>query len=217
MSSSTTRDRELRGEVTRRRTGRRSRRTKVFSAVLGCVLAGGTAFAATNWIVGLNSGSSGQAQSSTISNISITASASPSPTNLLYPGSTGDAVITISNSNVFPVTITALSLPANTTYATGYTDSSLSSANVSCTATTSAVSWNFATASAGTSHTLTSALTVAASGTLVVTLTNSVVMGTTAPAGCASTFFSMPSFTTVTATSGTGAATPSPATAAWTN
>src|SRR6187551_2573251 len=97
--------------------------SKVASATFGVVLAGGAAFAATNWVVGLNGSASAQGQSATISNITITSVASPAATNLLYPGGTGDAVVTISNPNPFPVTITAVQLPTNTTYATGYTSS----------------------------------------------------------------------------------------------
>ena len=119
------------------------------------MLTGGAAFAATNWVVGLNAGSNAQGQAATIANLSIAATATPSPANVLYPGSTGDVVITISNSNPYPVTITALSLPTNTTYAPGYTTSGLTGANGSCTAATSLVAWNYATGVSGTSHTLT--------------------------------------------------------------
>ena len=72
------------------------------------------AYAATNWVVGLNAGSSGEGQSATIANLTITAVASPAPGNLLYPGGTGDVVVTIANPNPYPVTITAVQLPANT-------------------------------------------------------------------------------------------------------
>ena len=41
------------------------------------MLAGVAAYAATNWIVGLTSNSSGEAQSSTISNVTISAAARP--------------------------------------------------------------------------------------------------------------------------------------------
>ncbi|MGO8871223.1 MAG: hypothetical protein ACLQPH_07435 [Acidimicrobiales bacterium] len=86
----------------------RSRKTKAVTAIVGALLAGTTAFAATNWILGLNGGSSAEGQSATTSNLTITAVASPSPSDLLYPGGTGDAVVTISNPNPYPVTITAV-------------------------------------------------------------------------------------------------------------
>jgi hypothetical protein len=177
--------------------------------------------AATNWLVGLNSGSSGQGQSATIANLTISATASPSPSNLLYPGSTGDAVITIANPNPYPVTITALSLPASTVYASGYSNSGLTTANSGCTSSTSLVTWNYAATSSGTSHTLTVPVTVGASGAannpLVVTLSGDVSMSASAPAACASTYFAMPSFTGITASGGQAASTSSPATSAWTS
>ena len=56
-----------------RKAGRWSVRMKLVSAVCGCVLVAAGAYAATNWVVGLNAGSSGEGQSGTISNLSITA------------------------------------------------------------------------------------------------------------------------------------------------
>jgi hypothetical protein len=206
----------------RARFGSRSLKFRIVSATLGVVLAGGAAFAATNWVVGLAGGSSGEAQSATISNLTVTAVASPAAGNLLYPGGTGDVVVTISNPNAFPVTVTAVQLPTNTTYATGYTTSALSTTQAGCLAATpSDVIWNFSTSTSGTSHTLTTPLTVAPSGQsnnpLTVTFTNAASMTTAAPAACAGTYFSMPSMTGVTATGGAATATTSPATDSWTS
>ncbi len=197
-------------------------RMKLVSAVCGCVLVAAGAYAATNWVIGLNAGSSGEGQSATIANLSITAVASPAPANLLYPGGAGDVVVTIANPNPYPVTISAVQLPANTVYATGYTTNTLSTTQVGCLAATpSGVTWAFATGTSGTTHNLTSALTVGASGQsnnpLVVTLTNDASMATTSPAACANTYFSLPSFTGVTATGGAATSTTSPATDAWTS
>jgi hypothetical protein len=151
--------------------------------------------------------------------LTITAVASPAATNVLYPGGNGDVVLTISNPNAFPVTITAVNLPANTSYASGYTTSSLSTAQSGCSSTTSDVSWNYATGTSGSSHTLTTPVTVAAyNGTgnpLTVTLTNDASMALAAPAACENTYFSMPSLTGVTATGGAATVTTSPATDAW--
>ena len=63
-----------------------SRKTKVFSAIIGALLAGGGAYAATSWVVGLAAGSSGEAQSATVSNLTISAVATPAASNVLYPG-----------------------------------------------------------------------------------------------------------------------------------
>jgi len=201
----------------RQRFGSWSTRAKIVSGIAGVVMVGTGAYAATNWVVGLSGGSASEAQSATIQNISIAAVAAPSATNLLYPGGNGDVVATITNPNSFPVTITAVNLPTNTTYASGYTTSALSTAQTGCSSTTSDVVWNYSTATSGSSHTLTTPLTVAANGTLTVTFTNDASMTSSAPLACANTFFSMPSLTGVTASGGAATATTSPATDAWTS
>jgi hypothetical protein len=195
-----------------------SRRSKILTGVVGAALAGGVAFAATNWVVGLANGSSGQGQAASVSNLTITAVAAPAANNLLYPGGNGDAVIKVSNPNQFPVTITAVQLPSNTTYANGYSDSALSNAITGCSASSpSTVTWNFATGTSGSSHNLTSPVTVAANGNLSVTLTNDAQMGSGAPAACAGAYFQLPSLTGVTATGGAGTPTSGPATDSWTS
>ncbi len=203
------------------KVSRLSVRMKVVSAICGSLFVAVGAYAATNWVVGLNAGSSGEAQSASIANLSITAVSSPAAGNLLFPGGTGDVVVTIANPNPYPVTISAVQLPANTVNAGGFTTNTLGTAQTGCSTSTSAVTWNFATATSGTTHTLQSALTVGASGAannpLVVTLTNDATMATTSPAACAATFFSMPSLTGVTASGGAASSTTTPASDAWTS
>jgi hypothetical protein len=196
---------------------RKSRVARLSAVALGVVMAGTGAYAATNWVVGLSSGSSGEGQSATISNLTISAIASPSATNDLYPGGNGDVVVTIDNTNTYPVTITALQLPTNTTYAAGFTTSALTTAQSGCSATTSDVIWNYSSATSGSSHTLATPLTVAASSSLVVTFTNDASMTLATPLACANTFFSMPSLTGVTATGGAATPTASPTTDSWTS
>jgi hypothetical protein len=157
-------------------------RTKVIAASLGVTMAGAGVYAATNWVVGVASASAGQARSASNANLIISATASPVAGNLLYPGATGDVVVTIANPNPYPVTITAVQLPPDTTDATGYTTSALTTSEPGCLASTpSTVTWNFATSVSGSSHALTTPLTVGASGApnnpLVVTLTNDATMG----------------------------------------
>jgi hypothetical protein len=204
-----------------RLTARMSFKVKAISMVMGALLAGGGAYAATNWVTGLAAGSSGEAQSANVANLTITAVASPAAGNLLYPGGNGDVVVTIANSNPYPVTISALQLPTNTTYASGFTTSALSTAQTGCSSTTSDVIWNYSTSTSGSSHILTTPVTVGAGGAsnnpLVVTLTNDANMTIAAPAACVSTYFSMPSLTGVTATGGTATSTTTPATDAWTS
>jgi hypothetical protein len=189
---------------------------KVVSGVAGMAMVGGAAYGVTSWVVGLNAGSSGEGQSATVSNLTITAVATPSATNQLYPGSTGDVVATITNPNSFPVTLTAVNLPANTVYANGYTTSALSTTQTGCLSTTpSGVTWNFASSTSGSAHTLATPVTVAASGTLTVTFTNDATMTSAAPAACEGTYFSLPSLTGIAASAGTATATPSPVTDSW--
>lgn len=202
----------------RHRVAKTSLVVKLLSGLLGAAMVGGGAFAATNWIVGLNAGSSGEGQSSSVNNLTISAVASPAATNQLYPGGNGDVVVTITNPNTFPVTVTGVDLPTNTTYAGGFTTSALSTGQAGCAAATpSGVVWNFSTGTSGSTHTLTSPLTVAASGTLTVTLSNDASMALTAPAACEATYFSLPSLTGVVATGGAATATTSPVTDSWTS
>lgn len=195
----------------------KSRFRRIVSAIIGMALVGGGAYAATNWVVGLNAGSSGEGQSATIANLTITAVAAPSATNLLFPGGNGDVVATITNPNAYPVTITSVDLPLNTSYAGGFTTSALSTAQAGCTAVNSDVIWNYSTGTSGSVHALTTPLTVAANGSLTVTFTNDASMTAAAPAACDATFFSMSSLTGVVATGGAATATTSPATDAWTS
>jgi archaellum component FlaG (FlaF/FlaG flagellin family) len=185
---------------------------RIAALVAGCLAVGGIAYAATNWTVGLDGESNGQAQSASVANLTVTAVASPSAVNLVYPGGYGDAVVTIQNTGTAPVTITAVSLPARTVFAAGYSNSTLTTA----TTCTGSVSWRFATTKSGTSHTLTTPLTVGADSTLTVTLANDITMATNAPASCRSNWFKMPALIDVTATAGAGTETPSPATSGWT-
>jgi hypothetical protein len=167
--------------------------------------------------VGLNAGSSGEGQSASIANLTITAVASPVATNLLYPGSNGDVVATITNPNPYAVTVTGVDLPTNVTYASGFTTSALSTAQTGCSNTTSDVIWNYSTGTTGSAHTFTTPLIVGASASLTVTFTNDASMTASTPAACANTYFQMPALTGVAATGGTGTATTSPATDAWTS
>ncbi|HVA53892.1 MAG TPA: hypothetical protein VNF05_10315 [Acidimicrobiales bacterium] len=184
-------------------------------------LVAGGAFAVTSWLVGVNAGSSGEGQAATVQNLTITAVAVPSANNLLYPGGTGDVVLTITNPNAYPVTLTGVNLPVNTSYAGGFTTSALSTAQGGCTTATSDVVWNFSTGTSGSAHTLTSALTIGPSGNasnpLTVTLTNDASMGAASPAACENTFFSMPALTGIAATGGAASVTTSPAVDAWTS
>jgi len=158
--------------------------------IVGALLAGTGAHASTRWTT---AGSSrARIQSVTASNLVISAVVSPVATSVLYPGGNSDVVVTIYNPNPYPVTIAAVSLPADTKYATGYTTSSLTTTKAGClSATPSDVAWNYSTSTSDSSHTLAKALTVAASGQandpLTVTFIDDASMTAASPAACEET------------------------------
>lgn len=190
---------------------------RIVWATLGTALVAVAASATANWAVGFTA-ASGETVSVATVNIS---SSSLTPSAHLYPGGTGDVRVSISNPNPFPVTITAFLLPTDTTYASGYTTSALTTARAGCSAgTPSHVIWHDSTDTAGSPHALTAPITVAASGQvgdpLMVTLTDAARMTMGAPAACQNTFFEMPPLVGVEAMRGT-AATTTPAIDGWTS
>jgi hypothetical protein len=214
------------GHLGRRRARHRRARVlpagrRILSVVAGMVVAGGAAYGATTWIVALSAGSSGEGQAATVQNLTITSVSTPSPSNQLYPGGTGDVVVTISNPNPYPVTVTGVNLPTSTMYAAGYSNPTLTTTVSGCTSSTSDVSWSYATSTSGSAHTLTSPLVVGASGNannpLTVTFSNDASMTSSAPAACEGAYFSMPSLTGIAASGGSGTATSTPAVDGWTS
>jgi hypothetical protein len=168
-------------------------------------LVAGGAFAVTNWHVDLNAGTSGEGQTAAVQNLTITAVAVRAATNQLYPGGTGDVVLTTANPISYPVTLTGVNLPTNAAYAGGFTIEALNTDQGGCTTGTSLVVWNFSTATSGSPHHWSRGN---ANNPLTVTLTNDALMGVAARATCENTCFSMPSLTGVAATG--GAAWPAP-------
>ena len=188
--------------------------------IVGALLAGTGAYATTRWTTA--GSSTAQTQSVTVSNLVISAVVSPAATNLLYPGENSDVVVTISNPNPFPVTITAVNLPTNTTCATGCTTSALTATKAGCLFTTpSDVAWTYSTSTSDSSHTLRKAFTVAARGKadnpLTVTFLNCATMTAAASAACENTYFSMSALTGATATYGPTTASINPTSDSWTS
>lgn len=130
-------------------------------------------------------------------------------------------VLTITNPNPYPVTVTGVNLPTNTTYANGYTTSALTTQTGRLSTTPSDVIWNFSSATSGSGHLLTTAVTVGPSGNannpLTAALTDAAAMALGAPPACENTVFSMPSLTAVSATGGDAPVTSTPATDGWTS
>jgi len=187
------------------------------AAVAGMALTALIAYGATNWIIGLNSGSSGEAQSGAVSNLTVAAVSTPPPNEQMYPGGSSDVMVLVTNPNAFPVTITGFNLPANTSYAGGFSNIGLTTPQSGCTTSTSYVYWSFATGSSGSSHTLTTPVVVGANATLTMELDGDATMTTSSPAACENTYFQMPSLTGVAASAGGGTATTSPVLDGWTS
>ena len=207
-----------------------SRKTKIASGIMGALLVGGGAFAATNWTVGLASGSNANAQGAAIQNLTFSDfTSAPTETDQLFPSATaaspgsGDVTFKLTNPNPFPVTVSAITIPTETLTsndAAGFTTSSLTTAITGCGATTSTVTWTSApTTAGGKLENLTTGsgdFSVAANASITVTLTNDAAMDSTAPFVCAGTssgtapnltyagaYFVMPSLVGITATGGT--------------
>ncbi|MBB3086732.1 hypothetical protein [Geodermatophilus sabuli] len=163
------------------------------------MLCGGVATA--TWLVGLDAGSNGKAKAAKIDNLSITAASTPGLNGLLYPGGTGDVTAAIKNPNPFPVVVSALYLPAHTTYAPGYKDDPWHDDDLIalCDSSRSLVSYTQAAATSGAIRELAAPLVVAANGQLSVTLTDAASMGSESPNECQGAYFSMPSFTGISA------------------
>ena len=200
-----------------RRRASRHHRTRTHTAVVIGATVASLAIAAAAFAYWTTTGTgTGEGEAATVTNLSVTAISSPSPVNELYPGSSGDVVMQISNPNVFPVTITGVSLPSATTYAAGYSDNVLTNSISGCTAsgaTASFVAWNYSSNS--NPHVLTTSLTVGPSATLTVTMTDDAFMGTSSPPACEGAYFQMPSLTALTAASSNSSSTSSPATDSW--
>jgi hypothetical protein len=187
----------------------------MFSVVAGVSIVSVGAYGLSSWGVGLAGGSSSEAQSAPVSNLTITAQATPGAANVLYPGATGDVVALIANPNPFPVTITGVYLPLNTSYASGFTTSNLSVTESGCSSATSDVLWSFAGAISGAAHTLVAPLTVGANARLSVTFVNDATMTSSTPSACEGTYFLMPPLAGLIATSSDAPSTPSPASDGW--
>jgi len=86
--------------------------------------------------------SGGDAAGARVADLVIAPAAVSSTAQLLYPGTRGDAVLSVRNPNPFAVTLTGVWLPTATTFADGYADSALLQRQPGCAAATpSLVAW----------------------------------------------------------------------------
>ena len=137
----------------------------------------------------------------------------------LYPGGVGDVQINVTNPNPFTVTITALILPGDASFASGFSDIQLRQPKAGCGAATSGVTWTDSTTDQ-TVHTLSTPVTVgprtATKSSLVLTLRDAAAMQSDSPEACAHSYFAMPSLVGVKASASSASPTNSPTSDRWT-
>lgn len=133
----------------------------------------------------------------------------------IYPGGTGDVSVSIANRSSVTIIVTAIDLPANTTYAAGDTMGAQAAARPGCSAATSGVTWNGSTAARGSVHRLVTPLVIGAHRAAVVTLAEAAYMSASAPAACEGADFTMPALTGIGARADAGARTSTPPVDTW--
>ncbi len=146
--------------------------------------------------------------------VAITA-AHVSGVRAVYPGGTGDVVVAIANPNTVSVRVTALDLPPDTTYATGFTSSAQTARRAGCSAATSGVVWNGSARARTIAARLAVPVVIGAHHTVTVTMAHGVYMKATAPAACEATYFMMPRLSGVGARTDGHVRTSAPAVDTW--
>jgi len=133
----------------------------------------------------------------------------------IYPGGTGDVVVSIANRNDVAVRVTAVDLPSATTYATGYTTSAQTPPRAGCAAANSGVVWTGSASGRGSLRPLATPLVIAAHQTATVTMKDGALMKMFAPAACEATYFAMPELIGIGARTDTGAHIAMPSADSW--
>lgn|GEM_PF-6121561 len=127
--------------------------------------------------------------------VSVVAARAPAR---LFPHGAGDVVVTITNPDPFPVTISKVQLPPATRLATGYATAAMRTPVPACgpSRAGSDVSWRSSEATRRSTRALARPLVVAGKGAegdpLTVTLVGAAVMGTTASPACEGVYLMMP-------------------------
>ena len=152
-------------EQTAGRTRRKARLLAACALTSATVLGGGVAYA--HW----TTSGSATGSASTGTTVALTTSAA-TPSGTLVPGGTAPLVVTVTNPNPGPVTITSVQLDTTRSVV-------VSGAVGTCTSPP-------LTVSAATS------LTVAGGATTTLTVPNAVALGTTAASGCQGATFTLP-------------------------
>jgi len=133
----------------------------------------------------------------------------------IYPGGTGDVVVSIANRNDLAVRLTAVDLPSDTTYATGFTTRARTVVRAGCTAATSEVIWNGSARAGAIAAPLAVPMIIGAHHIVTVTMTNGAYMQRTAPSACEATYFAMPKLIGIRARTDGRARTSAPAIDTW--
>ena len=173
-------------------TSRTSKRTwrsvPVLGTVIGTLLVGGVAYAAvTPWAVS----GSGQGASAAGTANTFGVSAAVVNSNALFPGGSGDVLITLTNPYPFNVSVSALTTSGTVqafTTQNGTTGAlSGTTGNAATCQPLSGVSWKTSP-----TKTLTTAIVVGANSSYTLTLTGNALMSTSSDNSCQGLFFSMP-------------------------
>jgi hypothetical protein len=133
----------------------------------------------------------------------------------IYPGGTGDVVVSITNRNDIPVRVTAVDLPSSTTYATGYTTRAHTVPRTGCSSATSGVAWTRSASGRSSRVPLATPLVIGAHQSATVTMTNGANMRISAPAACEATYFAMPGLIGIGARADARARTSAPTVDSW--
>ena len=152
-------------------TPHRARRTVTVAAVVATALLSLSGLAFASW-----ASSDPGATAATTAVRTSTVAGSAVTTGLLYPATTGDAVITVDNPNPYPVTVTSVATAGAVTARGG-------------TGTCSTTGVTLATSTPGT--------VVAANASATAVLTGVVAMDTTSEGGCQNATFTIPVAVTV--------------------
>jgi hypothetical protein len=110
----------------------------------------------------------------------------------IYPGGSGDVVVSITNHNDVAVRVTAVDLPSNMAYATGYTTIAHTTQRAGCSASTSGVVWTGSQRGQSSLQPLATPLVIGAHQSATVTMDHAARMNMSAPAACEATYFAMP-------------------------
>jgi hypothetical protein len=165
-------------------------------------------------VPGIGAAGAGSGQVGPGATVAITA-AHLSGIHGIYPGGTGDVVVSIANRNDVAVLVTAVDLPSSTTYATGYTTSTHTVLRTGCSSATSGVAWTRSVSGRSSLVPLATPLVIGAHQSATVTMTNGANMRISAPAVCEATYFAMPELIGIGARTDAHPRTSTPAVDSW--